>query len=103
MKLQSISNLRSLLFYNPINHASMRLTKVGYSSMVSYLNMQDYKVDLDSMILPKQLLLLERHMHYPYYIKSLLNLIVFDEPTAVMLQLHNGDLTTYLNNLEGHK
>lgn len=43
---------------------------------------------------------LERQIHNPYYIQNLKTIIVFDEVTAIMLQLHNSDLETYLNNLE---
>ena len=81
----------------------MRLTNHGYMLFKSNLKILDYNIKLTQMIMPKQLLQLERHISYPYYVQNLSNLIVFDELTAVMLQLHNGNLNTYLDNLEAHK
>ena len=96
-------NPQALLFYNPTNRNSMRLTTNGFNFFKKNLKIIQYEFTLQSMIMPKQLLLLERHILYPYYIQNLSKLIVFDETTAVMLQLHNGNLNTYLDNLEAHK
>ena len=97
-----IIDLRSVIFHNPINHDSMRLSKKGYSFLKVHLKLVEYPITLSSSIMPQDLLLLERHIHYPYYIPLLNRLMVFDETTACMLYLHQGNLQNYLNDLNTH-
>jgi hypothetical protein len=94
---------RLSIFFNPSNHLSMRLTKPGYKFLSEKLKLSNYKFTLPKSITPKVLLLLERHIHYPYYIAHIKNVVIFDEVTAIMLQLHGNDLETYLTNLEAHQ
>jgi hypothetical protein len=46
------------------------------------------------------LLQLERLLQEPYFVKDLTHLIVSSETDAVMLQLHAGNLSQYLDNLQ---
>ena len=81
----------------------MRLTSDGYGFFTKHLNLTVYKFKLSVALTPKQLLQLERFIDYPYYVSNLKMIMIFDEQTAIMLQLHGNDLTTYLNNLEQHQ
>lgn len=85
---------------NPLNHSSLRLTSVGYKWFTNTAKWRAHQVELAEKIMPKQMLQLERLLTSPYYIKQLKVLYVFSETDAVMLQLHGGDLNTYLDNLE---
>jgi hypothetical protein len=86
------------LWYNPLNPQSLRLTKFGLQIATVRADMITYLVDLDVKILPKHFLLLERACASPYYVKKLDELIVFDQQTAVMIQLHAGDFDAYFSN-----
>lgn len=97
------NNPRQVIFFNPVNHSSMRLTRAGFKYLKQYSDITGYSFDLPDKIRPKVLLQLERHLRYPYFIINLTKIMVFDEQTAIMLQLHNNDLETYLSNLEQHQ
>lgn len=88
------------IFQNPTNHRSFRLTKFGFSCFVNRLEFTNINILLKEKISPKVLLQLEKYLEYPYFILNLKALILFDEVTAIMLQLNDGDLETYLSNLE---
>lgn len=96
--LKSFEDVRTALFHNPYNHNSMRVTAIGYRYLKT-LKIVEYSVNTKTTIMPGDLLLLERHFILPYFIKNLRNLIIFDESTATMLYLLDGDLQAYLNNL----
>ncbi len=98
-----IANPRQVVFFNPVNHRSMRLTRAGFKYLRQRLGVTEYSFELPEKITPKVLLQLERYIHYPYFILNLKKIMVFDERTAIMLQLHNNDLETYLDNLEQHQ
>lgn len=87
-------------WYNPINQHSLRLTYPGFKFFTNTAKLTAYPITLTDMIMPKQMLQLERLLHDAYYIRELKILYVFSEQDAVMLQLHGGDLNTYLDNLE---
>ena len=84
---------------NPLNTHSLRLTAVGHKWFATTARQRFYQIDLIEKILPRHLLQLERLVHSPYYIKSSQTLYVLSEQDAIMLQLHGGDLATYLDNL----
>ena len=50
-------------------------------------------------MLPKTFIKLERALSSPYYIQDLGSITVFGEEDLIMLQLHGGDLETYLSNI----
>jgi len=72
----------------------------GYRFLSTKL--KSYQFELKSRILPKTLLQLERYIEYPYYIKNLTTIAVFDEETALMLALNANNLQKYLDDLESH-
>jgi hypothetical protein len=90
-------------WFNPTNPNSLRLTRTGSAWIKKYTKLRFYNIDLAQKIFPKQLLQLERLVKSPYYIQNLQKLEVIDETTVIMLQLHAGDLNTYLQNLEDNK
>jgi hypothetical protein len=94
---------RLVIFLNPINSSSMRLSKIGYTYLKNYVKLVCYEFNLKNKIKPKTLLQLEKFIQYPYYVFNHNKIVVFDEQTAIMLQLHNNDLETFLNNLEEHQ
>ena len=89
-------------WFNPTNLESLRLTRTGNAWIKKYTPLTFHKIDLQKNIFPRQLLQLERLLVSPYYIKNLKWLEVLDETTAIMLQLHAGDLVQYLDNLEAN-
>ena len=94
---------RQYIFHNPINPQSLRLTSAGYYYFKNVLEVIIYDFDLRRPLTPKMLLQLEKYMQYPYFVFNKKKVIAFDEATAIMLELHGGDLETYLNNLEQHQ
>lgn len=89
---------KELIWFNPLNPNSLRLTKYGLSAIPR----DEYKfqiIKLDKIIKPGHYLLLERAMPAPYFIKKIDQIYVFDEQVAVMLMLHAGDLETCLSNM----
>ena len=87
-------------WYNPINSRSLRLTRVGYNWINKHTKFKLHSIKLQAKILPKQLLQLERLLRGPYFINNLTHLYVHNEQDTIMLQLHGGDLGSYLNNLQ---
>ena len=90
-------------WYNSINSNSLRLTTTGFKWLSNYTEFKHYEVTVQETILPRQLLQLERLLQEPYLIKGRKSLLVLSDQDAVMLQLHGGDLATYLNNLEANQ
>jgi len=101
--LDSGQDVRSSIFHNTVNHHSMRLTSAGFFYFKNVLKVESYEFKLKKKISPRVLLQLEKNIQYPYYINNLTKIHVFDETTAIMLQLHDHNLETYLNNLEAHQ
>jgi hypothetical protein len=87
---------------NPLNPLSLRLTPVGYRWIKKYTDIVFHAVAVSSDIKYRQLLQLERIFQSPYYLTTTKSLYVHSETDAVMLQLHGGDLATYLNNLQSN-
>ena len=90
-------------WYNPVSRHSLRLTTVGYRWVKKYTELKFYAVEIQKKIVGRQYLQLERLLTSPYYITKLTQIEVHSETDAVMLQLHAGDLATYLDNLENNQ
>ena len=90
-------------FFNPTKPSSMRLSKAGALWLDKKTQFVLHRIELDEHIVPRQLLQLERIFTAPYYIKDLLEIWVHSEQDAIMLQLHAGDLRTYLDNLQDNQ
>lgn len=86
-------------WHNPINGSSLRLTNEGVNWVKKFTKFKLHRIDLVDPIYPKQLLQLERLFTQPYFISKKYILVLSDQD-AVMLQLHAGDLRTYLDNLQ---
>lgn len=90
-------------WYNPVNRHSLRLTSLGYKWIIKYTDLKFHKIDLQNKIMGRQYLQLERLLTAPYFIAKPNQIGVQSETDAVMLQLHAGDLVTYLDNLEANQ
>lgn len=90
-------------WYNPTNRSSLRLAKPGYLWCIKQARWSFHGVDLARGITGRHLLQLERLLDKPYFIMTYKRILVLDEATAIMLQLHAGDLGTYLNNLQANQ
>lgn len=92
-------------WYNPINQNSLRLTNVGFKWFTQHGKLKSYEIKLpeEQKILPKHYLQLEKLFEEPYYLKGRNSIVVFGERDAIMLQLHAGNLTAYLNSLEDNQ
>lgn len=85
---------------NPTNKNSLRLTNFGLKFFVEQCKQTAHTIKLDAnSIKNKHLIQLERLFTAPYFIKNSA-IMVFSEQDAIMLQLHGGDLNTYLDNLQ---
>ena len=78
----------------------MRLSKIGATWLVKKTTFVLHTIKLDKQITPKMLLQLERLLTEPYYIKDISELWVHSEMDAIMLNLHAGNLSAYLDNLQ---
>ena len=78
----------------------MRLSKIGATWLSKKTTFTFHVIKLDKQITPKMLIQLERLLTEPYYINNLLELWVHSETDAIMLNLHAGNLSAYLDNLQ---
>ena len=74
----------------------MRLTSQGFTFMRHECRIDCHFFTWAEALAPRGLVLLERHMKAPYFIKSLRQLEVFGSEDAVMLGLFSGDIMSYL-------
>jgi hypothetical protein len=85
---------------NPSNHKSLRLSGKAYMWIKKYTTIPHWQIPINADISSKQVIQLERVFKHPYYLNNSLSITLFGEEDVVMLQLHAGDLGTYLNNLQ---
>ena len=98
--LQQLSAWQQRIWFNPIDNQSLRLNMVGYKFLLEKVKIAGYDYKLSSPLSSKNLLQLERYFQGPYFLLQNKKIIVFDEAEASMLSLMDGDLRTYLENLE---
>lgn len=96
------SKLRYAIWNNPKDPNSLRLSLAGYKFLVQDLKLKCYAFDFELPLANKHLLQLERLFQGMYYLIGAHKIIVFDEQEAAMLSLMDGDLKTYLQNLESN-
>lgn len=87
-------------WHNPINPASLRLTREAHNWIGKHTQVQVHSIKLQQGLASRQFLQLERLFASPYTILTYKSIAVVDETTLIMLQLHAGDLAQYLDNLE---
>jgi len=90
-------------WYNPINPKSLRLTREAYTWINKHTKIRPHKIKLQRGLGGRQFLQLERLLTAPYLVDTYKCIAVIDETTLIMLQLHAGDLNTYLQNLEDNQ
>jgi hypothetical protein len=94
------SELMRLLWQNPTNRRSLRLSLFGLKFVKTNLGLESYEFELPDSLTNRNLLQLERLMSNIYYLVNRKKIILFDDQAAVMLSLHSGDLKRYLDDLE---
>ena len=88
-------------WYNPTNSASLRLDVPGYKFFTRQARIPGQIVEVTSPIFSRQLLQRERLLRSPYYIfGSYTKMWVADEQHAMMLILHGGNISKYLQDIE---
>lgn len=97
---QHPSNIQFAIWNNPRDPNSLRLSIHGFQFVLNTLKIKGYEFEFYPPLTNKNLLQLERYFQGMYYIFQGKKIIVFDEAEASMLNLMNGDLATYLKNLE---
>jgi hypothetical protein len=90
-------------WHNPINPQSLRLTRAAQKWLAQNTTIKLHHIKLQRGLGGRQFLQLERLLTSPYEIVNYKRLAVLDETTLIMLQLHAGDLHTYLQNLEDNR
>jgi len=98
--VQQLSIWQQRIWFNPTDNQSLRLNMVGYKFILENVKVTGYDYKLSSPLSSKNLLQLERYFQGPYFLLQNKKIIVFDEAEASMLSLMDGDLRTYLENLE---
>lgn len=99
MSKRSLTTFRYAIWNNPKDNNSLRLSLAGYKFVVTELKIKAYQFEMKRMLANKHLLILERHFQGMYYLLGAHKIVVFDEQEASMLSLMDGDLATYLENL----
>jgi len=93
-------DFRKAVWWNFTDDNSLRLTAFGFRFLVKILNIKHYSFTLKQRLANKNLIQLERYFPGVYFLHQNELIIVFDESDASMLALLDGDLKTYLKNLE---
>ena len=93
-------DFRKAVWWNFTDDNSLRLTAFGFRFLVKILNIKHYSFTLKQRLANKNLIQLERYFPGVYFLHQNELIIVFDESDASMLALLDGDLKTYLENLE---
>lgn len=95
------SKLSYVLWNNPKDPNSLRLSISGYHLVVTKCGCKYYNFDVDPPLTNRNLLQLERYFQGMYFILRD-KFIVFDENEASMINLMSGNVAAYLNNLESN-
>ena len=98
--LDSLLTYKNRIWFNPTDNQSLRLNLIGYQFLLDSVKLKAYEYKLTAPLSSKNLLQLERYFQGPYFLFQHKKIIVFDETEASMLSLMDGDLRTYLENLE---
>jgi len=95
----------SAWWFNLRRNGGMRLTTVGYSTLVDILDLEHYAYSIDDPhVFDKHLILkLDRKMQMPYYIDSVKGIpkriVFFGSKEAVMVNLY-GNIEQFLDNYQ---
>lgn len=95
------SKLSYIIWNNPKDPNSLRLSVSGYHHVVTKCGCKTYDFEVDPPLTNRNLLQLERYFQGMYFIIRD-KLIVFDEYEASMINLMGGNVSAYLNNLEAN-
>ncbi len=85
-----------IIWFNPLNSNSLRLTKEGYQYFTNRANYKFYTHILKNMLLPVHLVQMEKHITCPYFVNNLTKVSVFEQELSMVITLYNDDLQQYL-------
>ena len=96
----SLKELHLVVWKNPSNPNSLHLTSAGWALVVK-LRMTVYKYEFNEHLTGKVLLQLDRYLQGPFHVYGNgRRLAILDEQDHIMLELHAGNITKYLDDLE---
>lgn len=96
-----VDKLAWIIWRNPTNQDSLRLTRQGYKWAIETCKQTGYKFEIESTITNGALLNLERSIEAPYFIQDRKHISFLSERDAIMMELHAHDLNGYLLSLGG--
>ena len=78
----------------------MRLTESGFIFLGDILQLESYSYKLKKEFerTPRVLLMLDKHLTSPFYLKNTQSITFFGEKDAIMLAMMSNDLVAYLEN-----
>jgi len=88
----------NLLWRNPLNRDSLRLTISGYRMILEKKQHAFYHFSLKPLS-NLQLLQLDHLLRSPYFLRNRTAIELMGEEDSIMLGLHGNDLAQYLHNL----
>jgi hypothetical protein len=96
----SEESFRHSLWHNITNPNSLRLTNGGYAWVIKHCKLTAYNIKVDKRMTNLVLLQLDHLMTAPYCLVSRNAIKLIGEQDAIMLELHAGNLESYLNSLD---
>jgi hypothetical protein len=96
----SEESFRHSLWHNITNPNSLRLTNGGYAWVIKNCKLTAYNIKVNKRMTNLVLLQLDHLMTAPYCLVSRNAIKLIGEQDAIMLELHAGNLESYLNSLD---
>lgn len=96
----SEESFRHSLWHNITNPNSLRLTNGGYAWVIKHCKLTAYNIKVNRRMTNLVLLQLDHLMTAPYCLVSRNAIKLIGEQDAIMLELHAGNLESYLNSLD---
>jgi hypothetical protein len=92
--------IKYILWFNPLNINSLRLTSTGFNYFSNRAKLTFYKHCTSLPLKPKTLLQIEKNFTYPYYIIDLKTISISDAELSSVLLLYSNNLQQYLDNID---
>ena len=92
--------VKYILWVNPLNSQSLRLTSSGFNYFANKGNVKFYKHVITERLMPKTLLQLEKHCKYPYYIINLKTIATCGEELSLVLTMYQNNIQKYLDDID---
>ena len=96
IKTEVTHQVKYIIWFNPLNSSSLRLSKEGYYYFANRANFVFYNHNLKNKLSPLNLVQMERHMKCPYYINNLTKVSLIEQSISMVLSLYDNDLQRFL-------